>query len=109
MAEITRTHDFEPFQDLRGKAGSFKYQLEEMGALNVDMLNLIQNELKGSHGKIIEEIRNTLENNYKDKKRIINDQISMMDILAGRYSTHINDMNTQDITIYYEKIKTATT
>ncbi|PLR82273.1 hypothetical protein CVD25_14995 [Bacillus canaveralius] len=106
MGQLTKIHRFQPYEELKDKSSIFKQHLEEMGSLGYEMLTLIEKELKASSGTIIEESLKLLENNHKDFKSIINDQISLMDTLANRYHDHINEMNKQSITIYYEEKET---
>ncbi|CAM4006340.1 hypothetical protein [Mesobacillus zeae] len=107
MGQTSRTYDFLPYEDLRGKAKSFKGQLKELSLLNSEMLKLVDNELNTSHGELIESIKTELESNQEDFRRIVNDHHSLMDTLASHYSTRVNEMRTQDITVTYEEIESS--
>jgi hypothetical protein len=103
MGQITKNHPFQPYQDLMYKASIFKLQLEEMERVSFDMLAMIDHELETSSGRIVEETMNSLKQHHQKEQSMIHHNMLMTGTLAAQYQAHINDMNIQRITIYYEE------
>ena len=80
MGQITKDHQFQPYQDLHYKAAVFTKQLEEMERISMEMQAQINKELESSSGKIVEETLNALKMNHLDEQLLIDSKILLFEI-----------------------------
>lgn len=105
MDQRKMTYYFQSNQDLTYKANDFINKVEAMNELGAELVHFIQNETNGNSGKIIEQINKTIEKHQQFSEQLTISYKETMRNAAIHYSDHINDMNTQNITLYYERAK----
>ncbi|WP_026679022.1 hypothetical protein [Fictibacillus gelatini] len=107
MEQRNIVHKFEDELDLRYKANRFIKQLNVMEALSMELAKFIQKETDNSEGSIIEAINQEVEYRSMYIKGYSDFYEKGMKEKAQTYTNHINDMNQQELTLYYDEVKTT--
>lgn len=93
------------YEDLSYKANSFITKIQELRQLGGELQSAIQLETSEQLGEIIEAINETIQTKEKVNEAYHDAYETVMKNMAGHYSNHIMEMNTQKITLYYEIIE----
>lgn len=92
-------------EDLSYKANSFITKIQELRQLGGELQSYIQQETSEQMGDIIEAINETIQTKEKVNEAYHDAYETVMKNMASHYSTHILEMNTQKLTLYYDIIK----
>ncbi|KMJ58369.1 hypothetical protein AB685_10765 [Bacillus sp. LL01] len=69
------------------------------------MARIINAELEQSKGKVVEQSLLEFNKNHRLFTIITNDQSRLMATLSNKYHEHVDEMNRQDLTIFFEEVK----
>ncbi|MFD0048234.1 hypothetical protein ACFVHQ_02665 [Actinomycetes bacterium NPDC127524] len=103
MGSLAKRYDFEPYEDLTGKARGFIDLFGKLGTLAHEMQLAAEKELAGSSGEMVDSMNEELKKELSQLQIHITQSVKVMHDKAVLYSGLMNDMKTQNITIYYEE------
>jgi hypothetical protein len=101
--QLYKQHVFDSAKDLRHIADPLNIQLESFGSAGTELSNLIGSELSGSTAELIDRILIELTKLQSANEAVISQQTYRNHMLATQYTSLINDINSQYITIKYDK------
>ncbi len=105
IGQYKTSYAFAPYEDLRFKQHIFNAELGKVQAISEEMASIINAELELNKGKVIEQSLLEFSKNHRLFTIIINDQLRLMTTLSNKYHEHVDEMNRQELTIFYEESK----
>lgn len=103
MNQLYKHHVFDSAKDLRHIADPLNIQLESFGSAGTELFNLIGSELAGSTAEFIDQILIELMKLQSENEAVISRETYSNHMLATQYTNLINDINSQYLTIKYDK------
>ncbi|MCG1020360.1 hypothetical protein [Sutcliffiella horikoshii] len=104
IGQYKTSYAFAPYEDLRFKHLLFNTELAKVRAISDELASIINAELEASEGKVIEQSLLEFNKNHRLFTIITNDQSRLMATLSNKYHEHVNEMNRQELTIFYEEL-----
>lgn len=104
IGQYKTSYAFAPYEDLRFKHLLFNTELAKVRAISDELASIINAELEASEGKVIEQSLLEFNKNHRLFTIITNDQSRLMATLSNKYHEHVNEMNKQELTIFYEEL-----
>ncbi|SRR5690606_5967046 len=100
----TMFYHFDIYRDLTYKEQLLKSKIELMEDLGQELLNFIKSETMNYKGDFVHAIDASIEKQEEINALYHEAFRTSMKEQAIRYSEHINDMNGQRLTLYYEVV-----
>ncbi|MDY0406829.1 hypothetical protein P5G51_017015 [Virgibacillus sp. 179-BFC.A HS] len=97
-------HQFEANVDLTYKGDGFVDCFTELEELARKLYQLVEDETENSEGEIIERIDKVIMEQTEFNQIYCHASKTSMKGIAERYTDLVNDMNTQEITLFYNII-----
>lgn len=104
IGQYKTSYAFAPYEDLRFKHLLFNTELAKVRAISDELASIINAELDASEGKVIEQSLLEFNKNHRLFTIITNDQSRLMATLSNKYHEHVDEMNRQELTIFYEEL-----
>ncbi|WP_223493062.1 hypothetical protein [Sutcliffiella horikoshii] len=104
IGQYKTSYVFAPYEDLRFKYFFFNAELGRVREISDELASIINAELERSKGKVIEQSLLEFNKNHRLFTIITNDQSRLMTTLSNKYHEHVDEMNRQELTIFYEEV-----
>lgn len=104
----TMFYHFDIYRDLTYKEQLLKSKIELMEDLGQELLSFIQSETINYKGDIVDAINASIKKQEEINALYHEAFRTSMKEQAIRYTEHINDMNCQRLTLFYEIVPTDT-
>ncbi|KPB04151.1 hypothetical protein AAV98_12895 [Bacillus sp. CHD6a] len=104
IGQYKTSYVFAPYEDLRFKYFPFNAELGRVREISDELASIINAELELSKGKFIEQSLLEFNKNHRLFTIIASDQLRLMTTLSNKYHEHVDEMNRQELTIFYEEV-----
>lgn len=98
------SYQFLSEEDLTHKADPFVNKIRRLANLSSVLQQVVTHEFKDSAGKVIDEICNRIEKHALSSQAYYESLESSMANMANYYNQLIDEIKSQEVTLYYEEI-----
>ncbi|WP_203289218.1 primosomal replication protein PriC [Metabacillus sp. cB07] len=103
MNQVYKRHRFDSISEHPGKAEHINAQLNQIASEDAALTSYITNELAGSSALFIDEVFKELSQLQRENEHAVNQYTYMNHMLSNQYTSLIEEIRTQSVTIRYDK------
>lgn len=101
MGSFTISHHFADSKELSYKATILKNTISEIRGLSTDFTTFMKNEMETQNGDLVDAINKEMMDQHKNHTVILEYLEDTITSMTNNYTDIVNDMRTQDVTLYY--------